>query len=454
MATLKSINPYTEELNWEFPIFSEHEMNSKIDLAHEAYLKWKKVPKSEKKNLFLNLAKIIEDDISEIAKLQTIEMWMLYKESVLWLKWTVSLIRWFSENFEEILKEEEFETMWMKVKNQYDPIWVIFWIAPRNLPYNQVLRAAVPNILAWNTTIYKHSSNVPMIAMKIEELFLKAGFPVWIYTNFPIPSSFSEKVLANKKVVWVNLTGSENAWKAVWSLAWFNIKPSVLELGWNDAFVVCNTSNLDSIVDFAVLWRMRNWWQTCNSSKRFIVLEKYYDEFCEKLAKKMSKLLVWDPMDEKTQVQPLVSKQAILEIEEQVSKSVNSWAKLLTGGKIIDRKWFFFEPTVLADVKSSVYSYDEEIFWPVSSVIKSNSLEESIKIANDSSFWLSACVFWDNEKEILEVASEIEAWMIFLNKTAASKASLPFGWVKKSWYWKENWEEWLKVFTNKKVIIY
>lgn len=453
MKKIQSINPYTWVLNWEFELFSEEEIDSKIEKAHSAYLKWKITPNSKKKELFLNLAKIIEDDIFEIWKLQTLEMWMLYSNSVSWLRVTIALIRWFANNFEEILSPKEFDNDWLKWVIMYDSIWVIFWIAPWNFPYNQVLRAAVPNILAWNTTVYKHASNVPLCALKLEELFLKAGFIEWIYTNFPINSSYSGKVIKNKKIVWVNLTGWENAWISIGSLAWANLKPSVLELGWNDAFVVCDTTNLDSIIDMAVLWRMKNWWQACNASKRFIVIDKYYDEFCIALADKMSKLVVWDPMDEKTQVQPLSSKKLLQEVDEQVLRSIKDWAKLLTWWKIIEGNWFFYAPTVLADVCSWIASYDEEIFWPVASVIKSKDLEHSIRIANDSSFWLCCCVFWDNKTQLLEVSKKIEAGMVFINSLAGSKSSLAFWWIKKSWYWKENWPDGLMAFTNKKVIL-
>ncbi len=244
MITLKSINPYTEELNAEFETLWVEAVNEKIAIAHDAYLEWKKVPKAERKELFLKLADELEKDIDECARLETIEMWMLNHVSKAGLEKTANLIRWFANNFEEILGEKDYESEWMKVKEMYDPIWVIFWIAPWNFPFNQLLRAAVPNILAWNTQVYKHSSNVPMTAIKIEELFDKAGFPKWVYTNLFVSSSLSEDIISNKYIAWVNLTWSEKAWEVVWSLAWKYLKPSVLELGWNDAFVVLEDSDM------------------------------------------------------------------------------------------------------------------------------------------------------------------------------------------------------------------
>lgn len=454
MTKLQSINPYTEELNWEFETLNIEQVNEKIEIAHRAFLSWKNTPNSKKKELFLNLALELEKDIDNCARLETIEMWMLNHVSKAGLKKTIWLIRWFANNFEEILAEKDYTSEWMKVKEMYYPIWVIFGIAPWNFPFNQLLRAAVPNILAWNTQVYKHSSNVPMVAIKIQELFEKAGFPKWVYTNLFVSSSLSEQIISNKYIAWVNLTWSEKAWSSVWSLAWKYLKPSVLELGWNDAFVVLENSDIEKVVELAVNWRMRNWWQACNSSKRFLIPNSIYDSFVEKYTSSMEKLVIWDPMDSKTQIQPLSSKKAVEEIEEQVQKAVLTWAKITTWWKILDRKWFFFPPTVLADVTINTSSFNEEIFWPVASVMKYSSIEEAISLANWTDFWLSAVVIWNNENQAIEVWKKLDWWMIFINQNAGSKASLPFGWVKKSGYWKENGPDGLKAFINKKVIVY
>lgn len=454
MSKLISINPFTEEINAEFETVWEKEIDGIIQTSHKAYLSWKETPSSYKKELFLKLAQELENDIEESAKLETIEMWMLYHVSKAWLQKTVNLIRWFANNFEEILKETNYESEWMKVKQVYDPIWVIFWVAPWNFPFNQLLRAAVPNILAWNTQIYKHSSNVPLVAQKIQDLFDKAWFPKWVYTNIFVSSSMSEYIISNKYIAWVNLTWSEKAWSVVWALAWKYLKRSVLELWGNDAFLVLENANIEKTIELAINWRMRNWWQACNSSKRFLIPAKLYDEFVEKYSKAMSELVIWDPMNEKTQVQPLSSKKSVEEIEEQVKRAVSTWAKVTTWWKKIEWKWFFFEPTVLINVTKETSSFNEEIFGPVASVMKYETIEEAIELANWSDFWLSAVVVWNDEKEAIEIWKKLDGWMIFINSIAWSRASLPFGWVKKSGYWKENGPDGLYSFTNKKVIVY
>lgn len=454
MAKLQSINPYTEELNAEFETLTLEEVHRKIEKAHEAYLTWKETPSSYKKELFLKLADELEKDIEESSKLETIEMGMLNHVSKAGLQKTVNLIRWFANNFEEILKETYYETEWLKVKEMYDSIWVIFWVAPWNFPFNQLLRAAVPNILAGNTQVYKHSSNVPLVALKIEELFKKAGFPEWVYQNIFVSSSLSEDIIKHKYIAWVNLTGSEWAGSAVWSLAGKYLKPSVLELGGNDAFLVLENSDMNQVIEYAVNARVRNGWQACNSSKRFLIPETLYNEFVEKYTKAMSELVIWDPMDEKTQLQPLSSKKSVLDIEKQVERAVASGAKITTGWKALDRKWFFFPATVLVDVTKETSSFNEEIFGPVASVMKYKDIQEAIELANGTDFWLSAVVFGNDQTEAIEVAKKLDGGMIFINNIAGSRASLPFGWVKKSWYGKENGPDGLKSFTNKKVVIY
>lgn len=454
MSKIQSINPYTLELNAIFDTLSREELDTKIHTAHSAYLDWKKLPTSQKKALFLRLADVIEAQKEKLANIEMIEMGMLYNYSLAGLTNTVILTRWFANNFEEILSSQEYETQGMKVKTQYDPIGVIFWVAPWNFPFNQVLRAAIPNILAGNTVVYKHASNTPLAGIKIEELFLEAWFPVGVYQNILVSSSETEYILSKKEIAGVNLTGSEWAGRSIGSLAWKYLKPSVLELGGNDAFIVCDTADLKKVAEEAVKARVSNNGQKCNSSKRFIVREKDYDEFVAHFVVYTNLLVIGDPADVKTQIWPMAKADLIEEMDAQVQKTISEGAVLLAWGKKLERKGYFYAPTVLGGVTPDMTSYKEEIFGPVASIIKVKDLDEAIAIANNSDFWLCGCVYGDNEKQLKEVASQIETGMVFINKPAGSKASLPFGWVKKSWYGKENGPEWLKAFTNKKVIVY
>jgi len=454
MPTIQSINPYSGELNWEFELINEPEIENKIQCAHEAYKVWSKTSFHERKKYGSALADELEKDIEECAQLQTQEMWMLYQDSLAGLKWTVALLRWNVEVCESVLGSKPFSKDGLEGIEMYDSIGVLFWVAPWNVPFNQLLRAALPNILAGNVQLYKHASNVPMCAAKIQELFDKAWFPKGVYTNMFVSSRYSEKIISDKRVVGVNLTGSEYAGSSVGSLAGKYLKPSVLELGGNDAFIVAETTDLDFVVSEAVNGRMRLGWQGCNNSKRFVVLEKDYDEFCTKFAEKMSSLKIGDPMDSDSQVPPLSSQKALDEIDGQVKSAIETGATLLTWWKQVDMPWSFYEPTVLANVTKETATYDQEIFGPVASIIKSKSIEDSIRIANDSDFGLSAVVYGDNIQQCRDIAVQLDGGMVFINGIASSKAQLPFGWVRKSGYGKENGAEGLRAFTNKKVVIY
>ena len=453
MSKIQSINPYTQELNAEYQLLSREELSHKIDIANTAFESWKNTSSADKKELFLKLAEVFEKHQEEMARIQTIEMGMLYSESFAWLTNTAVLTRWFANNFEEILADEEFDDEWVQGYTTYDPIGVLYGVAPWNFPFNQVLRAAIPNILAGNTVIYKHASNVPMAGEMIEKLFLEAGFPVWIYQNIIISSRESEYILSREEVKWVNLTGGEFAGQALWSLAWKNLKPAVLELGWNDAFIVCDSNDLDAVALAAVKARNSNWGQKCNSSKRIIVTQNNYEEFKNHFVKHMQAQKIWDPMLVDTQMPPLSSKKLVDEIHDQVIRTVADWGKILAWGKKIEWKWNFYTPTIL-EVDETMTSFKEEVFGPVASLIKAVDLDDAVRIANNSDFGLCGCVFGDNPEQTRYIAKQIHTGMVFINKPAGSKASLPFGWVKKSGFWKENWPEWLKAFTNKKVIIY
>lgn len=451
--TIQSINPFTEEVNAEFSLLTRAELDEKIALAHSAFCEWKNTEKSVKKSLMLKLADIIDQNREELAEIEMKEMGMLYSYSFAGLTKTANLIRWFANNFEKILEEKTFETQWLRVVSQFDPIGVIYGIAPWNFPFNQVLRAAVPNILAGNTTIYKHASNTPIAGQKIEELFLAAGFPKWIYQNIFISSSESEYILSRKEIQGVNLTGSEGAGSVIGALAGKYLKRSVLELGGNDAFIVANTENIEEIAKKAVLARMGNNGQKCNSPKRFIVPEKYYDDFCKFSKIAMENLVIGDPKNPETQVWPMARRDLVDEIDAQVQKTISEGATLIFGGKKIGEKWFFYSPTILADVTPEMTAYNQEIFWPVMSIIKAKDLHDAIRIANDSDFGLCGSVYGDFPDELATIAKNIHTGMVFLNQAPASQASLPFGGVKKSGYGKENGADGLKAFTNEKIIV-
>ncbi len=454
MNKAMSINPNSGEKIFEIDYISIEQLNEKINIAKESYKKWKNTSFEERKKLAMNLVEIMSKNREELAKLNTLEMWMLYKDALWDVSKSMSNITYFAENTSKLLSDENIEEWWIKAKIVYEPKWIVYCISPWNYPYNQVFRSAFPNIMAWNVTLVKHASNVSQVWIKIEELFLEAWFPEWVFTNLVIPSSFSEEIIKNENIIWTTITWWDKAWRNIWVLAWKYLKTSVLELWWNDSFIAIDYNDLDKLIDFAISARLSNCWQKCNSSKRFIILEKIYDEFVEKLKSKVEKLTVWDPFLSDTQIWPIAKEDSLYEINNLVSESIKSWAKLITWWKIINRPWFFFEPTILIEVKKWMKVFDEEVFWPVLSIIKAKNIEEIIKIANDSKYWLWASIFWDNLEDIEYISKHLEVWNIWINKIVTSYSFLPYWWIKDSWYGKELGESWIKTFCNQKVIVY
>lgn len=450
----KTINPATEEIIEEYEYISREELDKKIEKADEAFKNWRLIPKFMKKDLFMKLANLMLEKKEELAELDTMEMWMLYSGALWDVKKSAEWTMYFAEHFENWLKDKEFEEWGLKWKLTYEPLGIIYTVSPWNFPFNQVFRNAVPNILAWNVVISKHASNVPKVARKIEELFLEAGFPEGVYTNLQISARESEYIISHPLVRWTNITGWDKAWRAIWTLAGQNLKPSILELGWNDPFLLLDTDDLDQAVKLAVAWRMSSCGQKCNSSKRIIVIDKLYDEFCDKYVKAFEAMKIGDPSDTDTEVWPLAKPELIEDLERQLSISVGEWAQVLTWGSVKEGEWYFFLPTVVKDVVPGMPLFDEEVFGPIAPIIKATSVEDAIELANNSIYWLASAIITDDIHKFEYVSTKLETWNAFWNKIPTSYPFLPYGWIKNSWYGKELWERGMKNFMNEKVIVY
>ncbi len=449
----KTINPTTEELLFEVPYITKEELEQKIKKASIGYKIWKSLSFEERWEYLKKLVNLMSERKEELAKLNTIEMWMLYTDALGDVSKSMQNILYFVENASKMLESKKFEEGWIKWKIIYEPMWVLYCVAPWNYPYNQVFRSTIPNLMAWNVVLVKHASNVPQVALALEKLFLDAGFPEWIYTNLFIPGSFSEFIISHKEIVWTTITGWDKAWRTIWELAWKNLKPSVLELGWNDPFIALETKDIEKTVKFALTWRLSNCGQKCNSSKRFIVLESIYDEFVKWFAEGMKNTIVWDPMEPSTKIWPLAKEEAIADIDIMIKQSISLGAKIACWWKRMDRKWYFYEPTVIYDVIPGMQVFDEEVFGPVAAVIKAKDIEDAIKLANNSKYGLWCSIFWDSYEEMNYIASKVEVSNIWINKIVTSYPFLPYWWIKNTWYWKELWERWIKTFCNEKVIV-
>jgi succinate-semialdehyde dehydrogenase/glutarate-semialdehyde dehydrogenase len=306
--------------------------------------------------------------------------------------------------------------------------------------------------MAGNVGLLKHASNVPQCALAIEEIFRRAGFAEGVFQTLLIETDRVKSVIEDRRVAAVTLTGSNAAGSQVASAAGKAIKPTVLELGGSDPFIVMPGADLDAAVQTAVKARVVNNGQSCIAAKRFIVADAVADEFERRFVAGMEALVVGDPMDPKTDVGPLATEAQLRTIAEQVERSVEAGARVLTGGRRLDRPGWYYAPTVLTGITPDTPAYYEEVFGPVALLFRVKGIDEAIRLANDSPFGLGASAWTGNEAERARFISEIEAGMVFINAMVASDPRVPFGGVKESGSGRELGHYGIREFVNIKTI--
>jgi len=445
MKKLFSINPATEEIFGEFPILNEDELENKINLSHEAFKKWKKVPFSEKEVLMKKAGKILLLHKEKFAKMITMEMGKNIEESLAEVEKCATLCEFLAGSAEAILKKEIIKTEAKESYIRFEPLGVIFSIMPWNYPFWQVFRAAVPALMVGNTMLFKLASNVPQTSQLIEKIFIEAGFPKGVFQNLLIDSSMSEQVIKNNYIRGVTLTGSEKAGSTVASLAGASIKKSILELGGSDPFIVLDDADIKRASLVATSARLSVSGQVCISAKRFIIQKKIANEFILELTKDFEEI--------ENKISPLSGKKILETIEGQVNTSVKMGAKIITGGKRIAKKGYFYPPTIIADVTKKMPLYFEEAFGPVATIFIVEDDAEAIKIANDTKFGLGASVWTNNKKRAQLFIEELESGSVFINNKVTSNIRLPFGGSKNSGYGRELSSYGLKEFVNIKTVV-
>jgi succinate-semialdehyde dehydrogenase/glutarate-semialdehyde dehydrogenase len=334
----------------------------------------------------------------------------------------------------------------------YQPLGPVLAIMPWNFPFWQAFRFIAPGLMAGNVGLLKHASNVPQCALAIEDVLRRAGFPEGVFQTLLIGSDLVEAALNDPRVAAATLTGSENAGSSVAGIAGKRIKKTVLELGGSDPFIVMPSADLDRTVQMAVQARVINNGESCIAAKRFIVHEAIYDEFARRLVLGMQQLRVGDPLDPATEVGPLATPAIVDALEEQVQRSVDLGARLLTGGRRMDRPGNYFEPGVLADIPRVSPAYLEEIFGPVALLHRAADLDAALCIANDTDFGLGSSIWTNDAAEAGRFVDEIQAGMAFVNGMVASDPRLPFGGVKHSGYGRELGAAGIREFVNIKTV--
>jgi succinate-semialdehyde dehydrogenase/glutarate-semialdehyde dehydrogenase len=360
--------------------------------------------------------------------------------------------KYYAEHAEKFLADEIVETGAKKSYVHYQPLGPVLAVMPWNFPFWQVLRFAAPALMAGNVGLLKHASIVPQSALLIEEVFLRAGFAEGVFQTLLIGSNKVDRLLGDPRVMAATLTGSEGAGIDVGIGAAKRIKKVVLELGGSDPFIVMPSANLETAVATAVKARIFNNGQSCIAAKRFIVAEAIADRFEREFAAKMAALNVGDPFDEKTDLGPLSTSDGLADIERDVQKTVQAGAKVLTGGKRLDRPGYFYAPTVLTQIPDGSPAHKEELFGPVASVFRAKDISDAIRIANDCRFGLGASAWTNQDAERDQFINELEAGMVFINKMVASDPRIPFGGVKWSGHGRELGVHGIREFTNIKTV--
>ncbi len=457
MATLHSIDPATGAELAAFEEDSDEFIDSRLTAAADAVGLLADLGFSGRAERMRAAADLLDEDVEEIAALVTSEMGKPLAQARAEIAKSAHAMRFYADNAEAFLTGRALEDPGAvnasEARTRYEPMGVILAVMPWNYPVWQVIRFAAPALMAGNTGILKHASNVPQTAVYLGELFARAGFPDGAFAALLIGSRRVDAIIRDDRVAAVTLTGSESAGRAVAAAAGDVLKKAVLELGGSDPFVVMPSASLDAAVTTAVAARVSNNGQACINAKRFIVHEEVYDEFARLFAERMSALVVGDPAEPVTQVGPLATESGRRDVEELVEDARRKGATILTGGSrgAAGQGWFL-EPTVIADVTTEMRLFYEEAFGPVAALHRVASLDEALAVANDSPYGLGSAFWSDDAAEIARAEREISAGAVFVNGMTISYPELPFGGIKRSGFGRELSMEGIREFCNLKTV--
>jgi succinate-semialdehyde dehydrogenase/glutarate-semialdehyde dehydrogenase len=450
--SIATINPATGELLKTFEPLTDSEIDEKLEKAADAFLKHRKVPFAERARMMLAAAAILENEKETFARIMTTEMGKTFRSAVEEAAKCAWVCRYYAENAEQFLADEVVKTTASHSYIRYQPLGPVLAVMPWNFPFWQVLRFAAPALMAGNVGLLKHASIVPQSALAIEDLFQRAGFAEGAFQTLLIGSQKVARILEDPRVMAATLTGSEGAGIQVGVAAAKRIKKVVLELGGSDPFIVMPSANLEAASTVAVKARIFNNGQSCIAAKRFIVAESIADEFEQEFVSKMEALKVGDPFDEKTELGPLASADGVADLDRDVQKTIGMGARVLTGGKPLDRPGNFYAPTVLTDIPEQSPAYREELFGPVASMFRAKDLNHAIQIANASRFGLGASAWTNDPTERERFINDIDSGMVFINRMVASDPRIPFGGVKWSGHGRELGVHGIREFTNIKTV--
>lgn len=449
---IQTQNPATGEVVKTFMAHTDAQVDAMIAkslTAHKALRKWSF---EDRAACLHKAADILDAEAETLGAIMTLEMGKTFASAIAEVKKSAVGCRYYADTAAELLADEIVKTNASKSYRKYLPLGPILAVMPWNYPIWQVVRFIAPALMAGNSGLLKHASNVPQCALYIEDVFRRAGFPDGAFQTLLIGGSKVERVLRDERVRAATLTGSEPAGASVASICGQEIMPTVLELGGSDPFIIMPSADLDEAVKWGSIGRTQNNGQSCIAAKRFIVHADVYDDVKARLKATFEALVIGDPMDAATDIGPIVNIEARTEIAGQVENAVADGANLVTGGQVLDGPGFFFSPGILENIPESSKAYREEIFGPVALLFKINNLDEAIDLANDSPFGLGSAIFTQDKTEQLRAIEDIQAGATFVNSMTSSDPRIPFGGIKRSGYGRELAAEGIRAFCNVKTV--
>jgi len=463
---LISKNPFNTNILLEVPEWTTDRVEDSVDKAFQQFKEWSKTNFEHRAKLMYNLSLILREKRSSFAELIALEMGMPISQAVGDIEKCAQIAEYYADNTEDFLKNEFIDENPNQFI-QYEPMGVLLHIAPWNYPFYLALRPIIPAIMAGNTVLLKHASNMPQVAMAIQEIFNMAGFEKGVMTSLLISSKQVQPIIEDKRVNMVTLIGSENAGRKVGAVAGNAIKKTVMELGGNDPFIVLEDANIQEAAKQASLARLRNQGQSCNAAKRFIVQKSVVEDFTKQVVVHFENQVFGDPINPATTFGPLASSSSLDEIQAQVEQSLSLGAKIITGGHgkdaVLTKQWkdfiesnptgYFYPPTILTNITKEMAVYKEEVFGPVVPIIIVEDEAEAIEIANDSNLGLGASLWTKDLEKAKRLIPLLECGMVCVNSMVRSNTEMPFGGVKNSGFGRELGSHGIKEFVNVKSVV-
>ncbi len=447
-----SVNPATGDAIEQYPAHATDELDARLDRAVAGFEANRDRSLAERARRLERAADLLEDRADRYGALMTREMGKPVDQAEAEAEKCAWVCRYYAEHGADFLADEPVETDAQTSYVAYEPLGPVLAVMPWNFPFWQLFRFGAPALMAGNTVLLKHAPNVPGCALAIEELLHDAGFVDRELQALLIDEDAVADVLADRRVRAATLTGSVGAGKAVARQAAAQVKPTVLELGGSDPFIVCADADLEAAASVGCTARMQNNGQSCIAAKRFIVEAPVADDFTERFIEKVEALTIGDPQDPLTDIGPMARKDLRSEVHDQVERAIGEGALAAAGGHTIDREGFYYAPTVLTDVQPGTVAFEEEIFGPVASVVVADDAEHALVLANDTRFGLGGSIFTEDREKGERMARGLEAGCAFVNEMTKSDPRLPFGGIKDSGYGRELSRHGIREFVNAKTV--